>query len=406
MLLSPGVFAAAPTISGTPAKTVDAGNTYTFTPTATDADGDKLTFKIKKLPVWATFDSATGKLTGKPTGAQASVYSGISIQVTDNKTKMVSLPTFSITVVNSAPTISGNPPTQVKVGAAYEFTPVASDANNDPLTFSINSNKPAWAKFDTKTGKLKGIPRAKGIYKNIIIGVSDGKESKVLPAFSINVLKNTAPVISGTADISVEPDYAYSFIPKASDADNDPLTFSIANKPVWAAFNAQTGELSGRPSSANNGKTKGIVISVSDGTNTVALPAFDLVVKQNSAPLITGKPAKSITAGKAYNFTPTASDADKDALSFMISNLPVWAKFDTATGKLSGKPSISNVGKTQGIMIQVSDGKEVVSIAPFSIIVAQANSPPVISGTPRRQSDCWYGLRFHTNWPVMSIMIR
>lgn len=382
MLLSPNAFAAAPTISGTPVKTIDAGNTYTFTPTANDTDGDKLTFKIKNPPVWATFDPTTGTLSGKPSGAQAKVYSGITIQVTDNKSTLVSLPAFSITVVNHAPTISGNPSTQVKVGALYEFTPVVSDANSDPLTFTINSNKPAWAEFDTKTGKLKGKPSATGIRKNIVISVSDGKVSKALPAFSINVLKNTTPVISGTPDIAVEPDYAYSFIPKASDADKDPLTFSIANKPVWAAFNEQTGELSGRPSIAALGKTKGIIISISDGVAKVALPAFDLAVKGNSAPLISGKPARSIIAGKAYNFAPIASDADKDTLSFMISNQPAWAKFDTSTGRLSGKPSTSDVGKNQGIVIQASDGKEVVSIAPFSITVAQANSPPVISGSP------------------------
>jgi hypothetical protein len=38
---------------------------------------------------------------------------------------------------NTAPTISGTPASAVTVNTAYDFTPVASDADNDPLTFSV-----------------------------------------------------------------------------------------------------------------------------------------------------------------------------------------------------------------------------------------------------------------------------
>jgi hypothetical protein len=40
----------APTISGTPASSVDAGNEYAFTPTAADAEGDTLSFTIANQP--------------------------------------------------------------------------------------------------------------------------------------------------------------------------------------------------------------------------------------------------------------------------------------------------------------------------------------------------------------------
>lgn len=52
----------APTISGSPASTVQQGNTYSFTPSAEDQDGDKLTFSITNKPAWASFNTATGRL--------------------------------------------------------------------------------------------------------------------------------------------------------------------------------------------------------------------------------------------------------------------------------------------------------------------------------------------------------
>jgi hypothetical protein len=71
---------------------------------------------------------------------------------------------------------------------------------------------------------------------------------------------------------------AYSFRPTASDADGDGLSFGISNKPAWAVFNPTSGRLSGTPGSSATGTHSNIVISVSDGQATTALPAFSIEV--------------------------------------------------------------------------------------------------------------------------------
>lgn len=66
------------------------------------------------MPTWATFNTATGKLSGTPTAGAAGVYASIVISVTDTK-DTVSLPMFSITVTaptNGSATLSWTPPTQ------------------------------------------------------------------------------------------------------------------------------------------------------------------------------------------------------------------------------------------------------------------------------------------------------
>lgn len=93
------------------------------------------------------------------------------------------------TLGNRAPNIAGTPPASVNVGDSYVFVPNASDADGDPLTFSIQG-LPDWATFDTTSGELSGVPSGAdlGLYSNIQITVSDGKTTNSLPMFSINAV--------------------------------------------------------------------------------------------------------------------------------------------------------------------------------------------------------------------------
>ncbi|HEX2494029.1 MAG TPA: putative Ig domain-containing protein [Steroidobacter sp.] len=398
--LEPSLTNATPQIQGIPPAYVAAAGSLAFLPSASDADNDLLEFSITNLPSWAQFNDETGALTGSPTEGDVGETQEITITVTDGKDSS-SIGPFTLNVKpsgqpppdNTAPTISGTPPTSSVVGRQYTFTPTASDANGDQLRFSI-SNRPSWLSFDASTGQLSGTPRAGkvGTYSNIVISVSDGYVRTSLPAFSIQVqaVDNRTPTISGTPATSVQATQSYSFRPDASDPDNDPLTFSIVNRPAWASLDAASGLLSGTPSSANVGVYSNIVISVSDGKATASLPAFSISVADtaNSAPRISGTPPSNVLAGVAYSFTPAASDADNDTLGFTIQNRPSWATLDTATGRLSGTPSSSNVGVYSNIVISVSDGKASASLPPFSITVqAPTNSAPTISGVPPTRVD-------------------
>src|SRR4030095_2627378 len=102
-------------------------------------------------------------------------------------------------------------------------------------------------------------------------------------------------------------------------------------------FSPTTGRLSGTPTSTQVGTYSNIVISVSDGTASPSLAAFSVAVPAvpNRAPTITGQPTATVTAGQAYSFTPAASDADGDVLTFSIQNRPVWATFSPPPGGLA-----------------------------------------------------------------------
>jgi hypothetical protein len=178
-----------------------AGKPYAFQPTTNAPAGTALTFSIQSAPPWATFNTATGALTGTPSVSQVGTNSNIAISVKSG-TQTASLAAFSITVTNpnnNPPTISGNPPTSVNVGSPYSFTPTVSNPAGGTLTFSIQ-NPPPWASFNATNGALTGTPVAAdvGTTTGIVISVSNGTASASLPAFNIAVNQ----VSNGTATLN------------------------------------------------------------------------------------------------------------------------------------------------------------------------------------------------------------
>lgn len=93
---------------------------YSYTPTASDPNGDVLTFTIENMPPWASFNAATGQLSGTPAPADVRSYPNIRIRVSDGELT-TSLAAFTINVVATsagAATLSWSPPTQNADGSS------------------------------------------------------------------------------------------------------------------------------------------------------------------------------------------------------------------------------------------------------------------------------------------------
>lgn len=262
--------------------------------------------------------------------------------------------------INSAPVISGNAASSIDAGALYSFQPSASDPDNDTLSFSI-INRPAWATFNSNSGRLSGTPSDidAGLHSDIVISVSDGKIKRSLSAFSITVnavqtTNNAAPIISGTPTDKVSENSNYVFQPSASDPDGDSLTFAISNRPTWASFNSNSGRLSGTPVNNDVGTYDNIVISVSDGSKTVSLPAFSISVnstvpKLGSASLnwaapVSREDGNALAMGEIAGYTlhygtaqgsyPNAVEInDAYTTSATISGLPVGTYYFVVTAR-------------------------------------------------------------------------
>ena len=204
---------------------------------------------------------------------------------------------------------------------------------------------------------------------------------------------NSAPIISGTPSSSVLMGEQYSFTPSASDADNDRLTFDVQGEPSWLTINSGTGALTGTPTLADVGSHSGIVVSVSDGSASASLPQFSVDVVEpgapsNSAPTISGTPSSTVLVDEQYSFTPSATDADDDPLTFDVQGEPNWLVINSGSGALTGTPTLANVGSYSGIVVSVSDGSASASLPQFGVDVVQnANGSITLSWTAPTQNE-------------------
>ncbi|MCW5827689.1 MAG: putative Ig domain-containing protein [Deltaproteobacteria bacterium] len=372
-----------PSLTGTPATLVRPGDAYEFRPTAVDQDADVLVFSITNRPAWATFDTATGALTGNPTQADSGNYAGIVISVSDGNNSPVSLAPFSIRV-NSPPSISGAPTLFIGAGQPYSFTPDVLDPDGDPVVYSI-SNLPAWAAFDGApcgAGELCSNPvTVTGSYANVIITVQDPYWPAVsLAAFTVTV--NSPPTISGIPNPTAGVGVLYTFTPVTNDPDLDPLSFSVQNLPPWMTFNTVTGSITGTATAADAGTYTNIIISVTDNVYApVSLAPFSISV--NGPPAISGTPETRAYPGVLYSFTPAVTDPEADDLTYSVVNLPPWALFDPGNGNISGTPLQIDAGDYNGINITVTDGTNTpVSLGAFNIRVNSLPVPSFPAGMP------------------------
>jgi hypothetical protein len=259
----------APQIVGAPPSTATIGQMYRFTPSATDADGDVLTFRIENRPDWATFSPSTGRLEGTPPSTAQTVYQRILISVTDSKA-FSELPAFDLTVqgggagANAAPTISGTPTASVIAGNAFEFTPQAVDPEGQPLTFTV-TGRPSWATFDSATGRLSGTPGNSdvGTSSGIVITVSDGAASASLPGFTIAV---QAAVQTGTGSATI------SWTPPTSNTDNSPLTNLGGYRIYYGTSSSNLTQVLDLP---NPGISSGVVENLAAGTWYFAVTSYN-----------------------------------------------------------------------------------------------------------------------------------
>ena len=109
----------APTISGSPADAVTIGDSYSFSPDASDPDGDALSFSVENKPSWAEFDQGTGRLWGQPSLGDVGDYANIRITVSDGNAS-ASTNRFAISVIQVgtvSTTLTWTPPTENEDGS-------------------------------------------------------------------------------------------------------------------------------------------------------------------------------------------------------------------------------------------------------------------------------------------------
>lgn len=225
-----------PVITSSPPTTANEDVSFTYTITASDNDGDNITFSAPVLPSWLTFNTVTNSISGKPLNQHVGNH---SIQLRASDGKDITNQSFQLTVLNSndLPVITSTPVLTGTVGQAYLYEFAASDIDvGDVLTYST-VNLPTWINFTqgTNGATLSGVPASANAGSNsVILKVSDGK-ADILHGFTIIVGNSTAidePVGSDNRYFYPNPARNILYFDSGSLSDLDVVILNISGIPV------------------------------------------------------------------------------------------------------------------------------------------------------------------------------
>lgn len=396
-------------------ETVQATTELKFTATATDADGDNLTFSLPDAETAnganatdPVIDPATGEFTWTPDTPGTYTF---TVRVTDDGAgTLMDETTVEVTVVefNVAPNleIEGGNSRSLTAGETLSVVVTASDVNlGDTLFFSVDDTSFAKGVTITPDGAdpRKALvewttddPDVVGSPHTIRIEVGDGALVSLGDSDNLTVTVNERPVapevtaVTGATPAAPQTD-PVSFTATvvagstldlpvvATDANGDPITYSVTNPPLSgnpeATIGADSGAFSWEPTVVG---TYTFSITVEDDTDPTALESTaELIVTVTEAPAAptlaaiadrtvgpNGTEEQMVDlVGADVNAGDTLLYSDEYSPAIATVNVPVITVNADQTATFSWTPVAADFGGSDSIEVTVTVDDQVAGTA-------------------------------------------
>ncbi|MGN6545339.1 MAG: putative Ig domain-containing protein, partial [Aureliella sp.] len=374
-----------PTISSAPPTEVQVGEQMLYRVSATDADGDALSFDLPVHPDGMAVQPSLGVVGWVP-GREDIGTRDVILRASDRFGGVV-LQSFRLIVrpQNTPPVIVSTPPGPAVANLPYQYPVQAQDADGDTLTYSL-VNPTGDMHIDPVSGVLSWHPSSADVGRQkIVIVATDSAGASASQTIQLNVVAsapNHAPQLYSTHRDQVRFGNAYLYAVSAADSDGDPLTYELVVAPAGMSIDP-TGVVTWQPTSEQLGANS-VQLKVSDGRGGEVVDQFTInVLSQagNLPPRITSSPVTSATANVAYQYRVSASDADGDSIAFSLVDPPAGMSIDSISGIVAWRPTVDLIGQQQ-VTIQAVDALGSAVTQRFAVDVRGANLPPAVAGTP------------------------
>ena len=382
-----------PVITSANVASVPENTTAVLTVTATDQEGQTLTYSITGGADAALFtiNASTGALSfiappnfEAPADAGANNVYDVTVQVTDGTHTPAQNIAVTVTDVNEAPVFSSGAAPSVPENTTAVTTVVASDPEGGAVTYSITGGADA-ALFSINgaTGALTFIAPpnfeapadagANNVY-DVVVTASDGTNTPA-QAISVTVTDvNEAPVFTSTATPSIPENTTAVVTVTTADPENNTITYSITGGADMALFtiDGSTGALSflaapdyDAPTDAGANNVYDVVVTASDGTNAPTQAIAVTVTDSNEAPVFTSSDAPSVAENTTAVVTVTTTDQEGNTVTYSITGGADAALFtiDTNTGALSfllppnfEAPADADADNVYEVIVTANDG--------------------------------------------------
>jgi VCBS repeat-containing protein len=333
-----------------------------ITATATDPDGDPLTYTVSGAAN-GTVSGSGGSFTYTP-NTDFNGTDSFTITATDGDgetaTQTVNV---TVTAVNDAPKPDAENTSSLTIDEDTTGTIIIAytDPEGDPVTATLTSGVANGTLTENEDGTYTYTPDANfNGTDSLSYTVSDGTASTdVTVDITVNPV-NDAPEFPGeSAALLVDQNTTAASLLTATDVDGDALTFSLLSAATnGTATVAEDGSLTYTPNADFLGDDT-FTVQVDDGNGGTDTATINVsVLTTNNAPDFGADSADiSVATGMTFNGTVVATDADDDDLSYTLGTA---ATNGTATVEADGSytytPNADFVGSDVYTVV-VSDGR-------------------------------------------------
>jgi PKD repeat protein len=362
----PNVGSSAPVLTPIGNQQVTTGETLRLTLSATGGSGT-MTYSASGLPAGATFSGNTFAWT--PGATQTGTYQ-VTFTVSDGSAQDSETITITVYKANSPPVLAAIGDQSVEENQLLTFTISATDADGNPITYSA-SGLPSGASLTGQTFSWTPTYDQAGSY-NVTFIASDGQtqDSETITLTVAN--GDRPPVLAQVADQTVNVGSPVSFTLSATDPDGDSLTYAGSPLPGGATLTGQT--FTWTPTSTQAGSYT-ITFTASDGTLTSSQTASIVVLTSNAPPALAAIGNKSVNENQPLTFTLSATDPDNSVLTYSATGLPSGASLTGPT--FSWTPTYAQAGN-YSVTFTASDGQAQDSQT-VTITVVNVDRPPVLA---------------------------
>jgi len=280
-----------PELSPIGPKSVNEGVELTFTVTATDADGDAITYSIQNKPSGATLDPQTGKFSWTPSHDQTGNYPNVKFIASDGKAQDSEPITITVNNVNRPPVAVDDSATVAEDSGANAIDVLANDLDADGDTLTITAvTQPSHGSV-VITGGGTGLTYTPAANYNgsdsFTYTVSDGNGGTNTATVTITVINvNRPPVLSAIGNKSVYADDLLTFTVNATDPDGETIIYSATNLPFGANFDPSTQTFTWTPSESQVGSHDDVRFIAADSEDQTVEPITITVSSDTLAPRV------------------------------------------------------------------------------------------------------------------------